>query len=364
MKDETAIIDQRPTTNDPIHVALAVYDPSGTYSQHAGVTITSIFENTKSKVIVHILHDDTLTEDNRRKFIRTAEKYNQTIEFVDVTVYTKSLSQKIKKLTTHFTVGTLYRLFIPEIFSSLSRIIYLDCDIIVNLDINELWDIDLGNNCFAGCLDEYIQKLSMFSYIYVMCLLGGCKPSLYVNAGVLVMNLNHIRTFANVSEIFKNWIEYHIHSAIFTDQDFVNSLFIDSIKRIDRRFNRQLWDYSDDLSNAIIHTNKRKSWKNFPTMYPDCLYWKMYLRSAWGENITTEGLVDVLSRIKDGTVNSALLHKSPLKCVRRIIRAIWNKITFSNTRRIIKMLLKDIFHKMKYRITAHTHRYSQKLSEH
>ena len=64
----------------PIHVALAVYDPKGTYSQHAGVVMTSIFENTQSPVVVHILHDETLTEDNRKKFIRTAEKYGQTVD--------------------------------------------------------------------------------------------------------------------------------------------------------------------------------------------------------------------------------------------------------------------------------------------
>ncbi|MDR1741233.1 MAG: hypothetical protein LBR38_05225 [Synergistaceae bacterium] len=39
--------------NDVIHVALAVYDPKGTYSMHAGVVMVSIFENAKSRVLVH-----------------------------------------------------------------------------------------------------------------------------------------------------------------------------------------------------------------------------------------------------------------------------------------------------------------------
>ena len=29
---------------DPVHVVLAVYDPFGTYFQHAGVTITSVWK--------------------------------------------------------------------------------------------------------------------------------------------------------------------------------------------------------------------------------------------------------------------------------------------------------------------------------
>ncbi|MBQ7665629.1 MAG: glycosyltransferase family 8 protein, partial [Synergistaceae bacterium] len=340
--------------NDPIHVALAVYDPSGTYSQHAGVTITSIFENTKSKVIIHLLHDDTLTEDNRKKFIRTAEKYNQTIELHDVTIYRQSLTQKIKDLTIHFTVGTLYRLFIPEIFSELDKIIYLDCDIVVNLDISELWNINLENNCFAGCLDEDIIRMSIFSHINLIFLLNGCKLHLYINAGVLVMNLTRIRAFMNMPEMFKEWIDYHTYSMTTTDQDFINSVFIDSIKRIDGRFNRQLWTESDVLSNSVIHFNKRKPWKNFPSMYADFLYWKIYLHSAWGENVTPEDMIIILKRIQDNSDPMQLI--SSKQCVLRIAEVIRKKIPFQTTGMRIKMFFMDCFHKMKYKLKALKHK--------
>ncbi|MBQ3695322.1 MAG: hypothetical protein IJQ77_07865, partial [Synergistaceae bacterium] len=66
--------------DNAVHVVMLVYDPQGTYSQHAGVVMTSIFENTQSKVIVHILHDETLTQDNRQKLIRTAGKYSQGLD--------------------------------------------------------------------------------------------------------------------------------------------------------------------------------------------------------------------------------------------------------------------------------------------
>ncbi len=126
--------------NDMIHVVLAVYDPSGTYAQHAGVVMTSIFENTHSSVTVHILHDDTLTEDNRQKFIRTAEKYHQGLELVDVTSYRDSINKKIADtFKDYLTVGALYRLAIPELLE-LDKVIYLDCDVIVNLDIRKLWE--------------------------------------------------------------------------------------------------------------------------------------------------------------------------------------------------------------------------------
>ena len=65
---------------DKIHVVLAVYDPRGTYSRHAGVVLVSMFSNTKSSMCVHILHDKTLNEDNKSKFIEQAEKFGQELK--------------------------------------------------------------------------------------------------------------------------------------------------------------------------------------------------------------------------------------------------------------------------------------------
>ena len=48
-------------SENKIHVALAVNDPKGTYSQHAGVVITSLFENTKIET--------PKTSDNRKLLI-------------------------------------------------------------------------------------------------------------------------------------------------------------------------------------------------------------------------------------------------------------------------------------------------------
>ena len=69
-------------SGNKIHVALAIYDPSGTYSQHAGVVITSLFEHTSRPVTVHILHDDTLSDVNKLRFINTGKRFNQAIDLI------------------------------------------------------------------------------------------------------------------------------------------------------------------------------------------------------------------------------------------------------------------------------------------
>ena len=52
---------------------------------------------------------------------------------------------------SRFTVGALYRLFVPQVLpNTVNKIIYLDSDLIVNLDIKELWQIELDDKILAA----------------------------------------------------------------------------------------------------------------------------------------------------------------------------------------------------------------------
>ncbi|MBR6887897.1 MAG: hypothetical protein IKN16_05570 [Selenomonadaceae bacterium] len=137
-----------------IHVCFSLYDKTGRYSKFTGTTVCSIFENTTSDVTVHILHDNTLTDDNRDKFIYLAGRYGQAVKFYDVE---KLCADKIREMialsseNSRFTVGALYRLFVPQVLpNTVNKIIYLDSDLIVNLDIKELWQIELDDKILAA----------------------------------------------------------------------------------------------------------------------------------------------------------------------------------------------------------------------
>ena len=321
--------------NDPIHVALAVYDPSGTYSQHAGVTITSIFENTQSKVIIHILHDDTLTEDNRKKFIRTAEKYNQTIELHDVTEYAYMINDELVKVSENWTVGTLYRLFIPDVLPSVEKIIYVDCDIVFDLDIKELWDIDTEDYCMAGVHDYCTAVGSDRS---VRDFLIGCNSHTYVNAGVLVMNLNLIRLRGNLFLNAMKWLKRHIHLVMFSDQDIINALFYKSIKLIDKRFNNIHSVTEQETKNTIIHTaGWDRAWEITGMPY-QILYWKLYLRSEWGKNKSPDELIETISSFAPKRTPGVYL---PL--YKRIALKFYNRKPF----RIIVYIIQDVLHRLR-----------------
>ncbi|MDR0651704.1 MAG: hypothetical protein LBG12_00210, partial [Synergistaceae bacterium] len=190
---------------DAIHVTLGVHDPEGTYSRHAGVVMVSMFERTRSTVCVHILHDNTLSSDNRAMFIETAEIYGQTIEFHDVSPSMLKWGDSALRAARKsiFTVGMFFRLMIPELVTS-DKVIYLDSDIMVNMDIKQLWDVPLENFSIAGVVYGSFRK---FSPKTLSLRLLGCDPSKYVNSGVLVMNLSRIRAKYNLPAEGNEWVK-------------------------------------------------------------------------------------------------------------------------------------------------------------
>ena len=188
-----------------IHVSYCFHDADGRYSKFCGTSILSMFENTSERVTVHILHDNTLTGDNRDKFIYLAGQYRQHIKFYDVdqcashrmNYFRQTMSQRFSHL--HF-IGTFYRLLLPEIISpSIDKIIYLDAgDTIVNLDIKQIWDVELGDHPLAA-VDE-IDRITGEPMKRSMCDDGLVQYGKYFNAGVLVINLDRWR--ANLNKIF------------------------------------------------------------------------------------------------------------------------------------------------------------------
>ena len=74
-----------------IHVCYSLRDDSGKYSKFVGTSIESLLENTKSEVMIHLIHDSTLTDSNRKKFRQIVYSHDQKFEFYNL----EKLSGKI-----------------------------------------------------------------------------------------------------------------------------------------------------------------------------------------------------------------------------------------------------------------------------
>lgn len=227
-----------------IHICFSLHDKTGRYSKFTGTAICSIFENTSlppNSITIHILHDNTLKNDTRDKFLYLAGRYGQEIKFYNVE---KRYAEKLEEYVSYFpeikdsrvTVAGLYRLLIPQIFAGkLDKVIYLDSDVIVNLDISELWQIDLEDKVLAAAPEsEIILKNSAIADRYLVKN-GHVAFENYFNSGVLIMNLKKL---AQLEEHIINGIKFrgeHLECDYF-DQDILNYLFSGDYLKLEERF--------------------------------------------------------------------------------------------------------------------------------
>ena len=257
-----------------IHVCYGLNDAKGNYSKYTGTSMLSVFENTKEKITVHIFHDNTLSEVNRQKFQAVAEKYNQQIKFYNFDEICPEKIQLLREkipefVNSRFTVGAFYRLMIDKkIFDdNISKIIYLDSDTIVNLDIAELWNYNLENYTLAAVPEIDATHGYMVKNKYLLNT-GKVEVEDYLCSGVIVLN------FDKISENFFyegiNWLANN-QSCECPDQDILNYFFSKNYLKLPEKF------------NAFINPNRR--------VYGNVVYEKIYHyagRGNLGMNLKSE----------------------------------------------------------------------------
>lgn len=200
-------------------------------------------------IIIHILHDNTLTPDNRDKLTYLAAlKYEQIIMFHNVEELCADKIAKIRELIPEvdkirLSIGAFYRFFIPYVLpAEVEKAIYCDADIIVNLDLKELWQIELGDKPFGAIpnlfqfADEkvFVERTEKF---IKLCKDGFVKPEDYFNSGVLLLNLKFMRDAEQTLISEMEFLNEH-NQLQYLDQDILNYCFSTSYLKLPERFNR------------------------------------------------------------------------------------------------------------------------------
>ncbi len=227
-----------------IHVCFCFQDQNGRYAKFVGTAMLSIFENAVTpphSITVHILHDNTLTDDNRDKFNYLAGRYSQLVKFYNVDELCKEEIQEIYEFfpkvdKTRFSIGMFYRFFIPFVLSeNIEKAIYLDADIIVNSDITALWKNELGDKMLG-----VIPVLAIGNDIHTQDPIvadGFVKPEDYFNSGVLLMNLKLLRAESVKLKDGMQFVFEHNYLKLL-DQTILNYFFSTRILKLPVQFNQ------------------------------------------------------------------------------------------------------------------------------
>lgn len=224
------------------------------YSEHLLVCLTSIFINSKkSKFHIYILTDSPNSE-YKDLFTNSVKKYGHQLTIIKVS----NSDYANLKITHHVSLATYFRLSLSLLLpSSIDKIIYLDCDLIVLGDINELWNENLSTFPIAGvinaCTNEHKASI------------GFNNTDSYFNGGVLLVNLKEWR-INNYSDKLLKFATNNEALLTYWDQDVLNVIFKSNWKMLDPKWN--VFDTSmENLEGAqIVHyVGAHKPWNYYCT---------------------------------------------------------------------------------------------------
>lgn len=217
---------------EPIHV---FFNANNAFAPHLSVVIVSILTASKSDFVFHVLTSD-FKEDSRQNVLSLRATHPFEIEFihVDKTLFANVDRRNLKYLT----MEAYYRLLITDLCPRLDRAIYLDCDLVVNRDLRELWDIDIGGNFCAGVSDPLAYAPGMVEKIF--------DRDFYFNSGVLLLNLAEIRRHFSLGDFLRikrenlRWFQYN-------DQDILNKAFGSKVVELPAE-----WNVTDGAAPAWV----------------------------------------------------------------------------------------------------------------
>lgn len=233
----------------------------------AGVFITSLAKNanigTKYQLLV-LYSTERLSQNSIKLISKVCSFYScLSIRFVNVDGVFPSMFT-----SRHISQDAYYRLAIPHLLTEYDKVLYLDVDIIVNGDLFELYSLDLKGNMIAG-VQEYLTKKQKKYEKSI-----GNDPSLYVNSGVLLMDVKLI----SESNIFNNYIIPLLSKSFEQhDQDIINLVFRNSIYLLENKFNYSFQNLRNNSFPLIIHFIIFKPWLT-PCLYGD-VWWSYYRNS-------------------------------------------------------------------------------------
>lgn len=266
---------------EKIEITFSLYDKDGKYSLRVAVSMVSIMEtiSEKRKIRFHLLHDDTLTEDNKIKFKQLIKNYNQEILFYYVKLEKNSYI-KLRDIDL-YSPGALYRLKLADLVN-VNKIIYLDADIICNLDIRNLFEENINDYAIGAILDKEVlaQDNITNNKLYRNVPLDLIR---YFNSGVILFNLEYIRKNYDMFKETMNFLGKYPNIP-YSDQAALNFLFQKKCRFLNCKYN---WGVKKGENNeCIYHFSgiEDKPW-NFKTSPLRILYWKYFLKTPWCNGI-------------------------------------------------------------------------------
>ncbi len=228
------------------------------------VLANSIETHSRSNVTIHAIHNGPV--DYARATAQNLKKLNMM--FYDGSGFLGKY-----RATGPQTVTTFSRLHLHQLLNGVSRVIYLDTDVIVRSDLGALFDVDLKLSPIAAAIDyplvlaaergEYISASGMRWRVddYVRDYLGMTNIGTYFNAGILVIDLANLERSGALARADR-FLTQKDCRCIFNEQDALNVALEGNFEVLDPR-----WNFMPQLDT---HANRERMTEQFRTVLKLC----------------------------------------------------------------------------------------------
>ena len=251
------------------------------YIPFLDVAVSSLIRNASEDYRYRVIILNTGIRQENIDLVKRNEREGFTVDFVDISEQVKDIQSRFKNVY-HFSVVTYYRLFIASMFPQYKKIIYLDCDLVVLGDISKLYHTDLNGNIFAAGPEMFVQSTPEFRRYAEVAV--GVDPDGYINAGVLVVDLEQFRKH-KIEEKFIELITRYDFDLLDPDQAYLNYLCDGKILTLRNGWNKEPMPIPCEGDLNIVHyALYKKPWQYDDVMYGE-YFWKYAETSPYYEEI-------------------------------------------------------------------------------
>lgn len=213
------------------------------YIRPTGVLIYSLAKKNPQQAFRFHIVSTGLAETSKESLRRACGVSQNSFEFYKIDKST--LDSCPIRPKDHVSIATYFRLLLPAILpSELSKILYLDGDILCLDSIEPLWNTDISNFAAAAAPDMRNNDIRIFNRLSLP------KSAEYFNAGVMLINLDWWRSH-DIQNKALRYIFENPDVCLFHDQDALNALLGDHICHFPIRYNVQE-HFFEPLENQFI----------------------------------------------------------------------------------------------------------------
>lgn len=206
-----------------------VYIVTDSYIPLMGISMTSVLMScSKHQHIDFYICSTDISEEHKKQLTELSDQYDCSIFFVDVSDYADHFDFEFSTSGFHSIVlaRLLLASYIPE---TVTKVLYLDSDVIVNGDLSDLDQVSLQGKAFAAVPELHMPQKQKNH-------IGLKEEDIYFNCGVLLINLEFWRK-NNVAEKFLRYFEKKQGNLLYNDQDILNHCCRGKIEKMSYTFN-------------------------------------------------------------------------------------------------------------------------------